>query len=412
MTLDIISFIITTIKEDYTLNTRFLDEIIIDLTSKLLKYKIKNLEENKVFLDILKSSLNCKQIEVSLINRFIVNLTTNLNENIEKPQDIPEEIKISNQYKLQFTAYDIVLNLIMKTFTWDLFFENTPEATLSVHNLYLFWMIHKYSNRLNKIKLNNSLELSKDFWANLVKLVDDISNSLKNHTFNEDIMTRFFVFLKCLGCFALTSNAIIQTREIFLKLNNELTQLILNYSSVTKEDTAIEINTSPLVQEFEYNYFSSSKTYKYYDIMILLKSELTSCIINMGFESWNNEKIIIFMNEELSNINEMMIKNLYWAQSLANMLEVTLKYFSKSKLKDFDSVYLTKINETYYINRQTYSKLFHQLGNNLSSPIEDIRKANLNILITFTPETMNNASDLCDMFSICAKVIISINFFA
>ena len=126
----------------------FLKRCNLAILAKILKYKEADILANPEYLQFFDEKVKRGTHSDELINLMFEKTIEEFPENIPHKDYMKEEDFIVENYTVKRYSYDVLLHLILQKFSWNqiLTSDSDPSSSLQTLNLYLFYVLHKYSN--------------------------------------------------------------------------------------------------------------------------------------------------------------------------------------------------------------------------------------------------------------------------
>ena len=399
--------------------------------SKLLKYKENDLLKEKSYVEFLDTKVKRGNHSDELINFVFQRIIEESDKNIAHRDYMKEEEFLVENYTLRRYSYDVLLHLILQNFSWEriITLEGAENSTLYLHNLYLFFIVHKYTNRRNKIQLQSEkYKLNNELVHSLQNLMDQIvslplqsSHSMEESTSKNMInYLQVLLFVKCFDLFEITAKDRDTIYKMFTQLNQKLYEKLHQEKINNQQNGVTSISAEKLYElpeamrnQFEYEVFRRDQVeFSLRELLLTLKGETLSKIGLFSKDKNPEELNAMIENEFLFMINNK--NHVDYLRSFHYFLEEVFSHLKanlNSTKTSSNSSFVVE-GDQIYLSLEKYGKYIEEMAINLSNPVGSVRKYTLEILTKIQPHqfpetTGKNESTIvgtCDALKLCLEV--------
>ena len=397
--------------------------------AKLLKYKESELLKEKAYVEFLDEKVKKGIHSDEIINYVFQRVIEESDKNISHRDFMKEEEFLVQNYTLKRYSYDVLLHLILQNFTWEKIVNLSDKETpfLYLHNLYLFFIIHKYTNRRNKIQLQSEkYKVKSEFIQSIQKLTEQIissplisSDSMEETDPNYIIKyLQVLLFVKCFDLFEVDANDREAIYNIFIQLNQALYEKLqekANERSGPSEVSSERLYELPdaFRRQFEYDVFRKDQVeFTIRELLLTLKGEIISKIGLLSKDknpkelSTIIEKEFIFMYSNKNHVDYIRSFH-YFLDEMFIHLKNNLNAISTSSSPAF-----VVEGDQVYLSLEKYEQYIEKMAINLCNPVSSVRRYTLEILTKIQshqfPELSNNNESKivgkCDALKLCLEV--------
>ncbi len=398
--------------------------------AKLLKYQEAELLKDKSFTDFIDEKIKREIQNDKLINVFITKLVEEDDPNFAVRERLSEEEALALNYTLKRYSYDVILTLVLKNFGWNKIIA--PSSCPEFHrNLYLFYVVHKYSNKNNKIFLRKEeYKLKKDTAKLVTALFEKVllpfsQKSVQIETLDEEYFQNFthlLLFFKYLDVFDLEAEDKKSLQTLLNSINQKIYDLV-NQPADAKAKTVIipeklyEIPEALHKQNGSHYIKAKQTTVNAKELLLMLKGEIiskTSFVANL-FKDNNLEHTDSLLQKEFKFL--VQYKTYFnYVQSFNSFLEETLKQLKATLNKSNANKlapYFFSAQNILYLSLEKYSQYIELLADNLANPNNYLRRYTLEVLtkiqacnlVEKTPSgTEPDQQKECDALRLCLEI--------
>lgn len=402
--------------------------------AKILKYKEADLLEEKDYVRFIDEKVRRGSHNNELVNLFFEKITEEIEANIPYREYMSDADFLAENYTLRKYSYDILLNLILQSFSWSQIVhpDASDDSSVKLLNLYFFSIIHKYSNRKNKIILQNEkYRISAETHQALLKLAEQLLIPLlESSTFKDTISpqytqnyTRLLLFTKYLDIFEILPEDKKTLESTMVSLNEKFQQKLKEQSSLQLTNGQVSITAQDLYKlpnslrkQFEYyGLKKGQETFNLRELLLILKGEIISKIgTSLGAQYGNNlEHLDSIIEKEfqflLNNRN-----HIYYLKNFSHFLDEILDTLNSASNinKDALAPAFAFSSGKIQLSLEKYGKYLDEFTSNLSNPASDVRRYTLEILTkiqvyNFPPPDANVETKIvgeCDALQLCLEV--------
>ena len=394
------------------------------LIAKLLKYKENEILEEKEFVDFFEERIKKVQHSDEIINLVFQKVIEESLENIPYAEVMLQEDFLNENYTTRRFGYDVLLHLLLEHFTWsDLILTSLQDNHTRFLNFYLFNVIHKFSNKNNKILLHNDkYKLDNACFEQLNKEFDALFLNPQDPDYQTKFVNSYIkllLFIKYLGIFEVLPDNHEQICRILDNFNKRL------YDELKEEiyagtDSDITLNNlyspnSVFLKDFAVEIFKRGESQlKKKELLIVLKGEILSKVpLFVHTAAPEPNALAEYIDKEFDFLFNAK-QNVYYLQNFNTFLDGILNY-QKSQTQNNQEANNAFVNkkDRILLNVAKYGHVIQKLAINLSNRNHTIRKTTLEILNKISPYTFpapqgsNTETTLlgeCDALALCLEV--------